>query len=427
MLGVKNIRLLDPKSGRDGIFDLLFDQGRVKKIGRDLSMEGASRIIDGTGLTAGPGLIDGHVHFRDPGFTYKEDIESGSAAAKRGGFTTVILMANTKPAVDNPETLAYVLEKGRRTGIHVESCGAVTKELKGKELTDMEALAAAGAVGFTDDGIPLMDEKLLTEALTRAAALDMPVSLHEEDPNFVFSAGVNQGKVSEKMGLEGAAAAAENVLTARDCMLALHTGAAVNIQHISSKEAVELVRTAKKLGARVAAEVTPHHFTLTEEAVLAHKTLAKMNPPLRTEEDRQALIKGLQDGTIDMIVTDHAPHSREEKEREFTKAPSGIIGLETSFGLGYTVLVKNQYLSLMELFEKMSLAPARFYHLDAGYVAEGGPGDLVIFDEKEEWTAGDYASKADNSPFTGWKLSGKIKYTICGGQVVFEDSGSENL
>ena len=378
-------------------------------------------MLDAKGLVVAPGLVDVHVHFRDPGLTYKEDIHTGAAAAAKGGFTTVVCMANTKPIVDNEETLKYVLEEGKKTGIHVLSCAAVSKGFEGKERTDMEGLLKAGAAGFTDDGIPLMDGMFVKEAMEEAARLDTVLSFHEEDKTFIKQNGINHGKVSEQLGIYGSPALAEDSLVARDCMIALETGARIDVQHISSGYSVELVRLAKKLGADVWAEVTPHHFTLTEEVVLEHGTLAKMNPPLRTELDRQMLIAGLKDGTIDLIATDHAPHSKEEKDKPLTEAPSGIIGLETALSLGIEQLVKPGHLSLLELMEKMSLNPARLYKLDCGRICEGAPADLVIFDENETWTADQFASKASNTPFLGRTMTGKVKYTICEGKVVYQD------
>ena len=384
--------------------------------------EGA-QVIDAAGKVVAPGLVDVHVHFRDPGFTYKEDIHTGAAAAAKGGFTTVVLMANTKPVVDNAETLNYVLEEGKKTGINVLSTAAVSVGLKGQELTDMEALKAAGAAGFTDDGIPLRDGALVRAAMEKAAALNMPLSFHEEDPAYIKQNGINHGEVSEKLGIYGSPALAEDAMVARDCMIAKDTGAAIDVQHISSANSVAMVRLAKALGANVWAEVTPHHFTLTEEAVFEHGTLAKMNPPLRTKADRDALIEGLKDGTIDIIATDHAPHSAEEKARPLTEAPSGITGLETSLALGITSLVKKGHLTMVQLMEKMSLNPARLYHLDCGRLEEGRPADLVIFDPEKVWTvkAEEFASKSANSPFVGEELTGKVTYTICKGKVIYED------
>ncbi len=420
MILIKNGRVVDPVTETDAVLDILLDGPVIKEVGENLEQEDADLdILDASDLVVAPGLMDAHVHFRDPGLTYKEDIKTGAAAAARGGFTTVVCMANTRPVVDNEETLRYVQEKGESTGIHVLQAACVTKGMAGKDLTDMEALARAGAAGFTDDGIPILDEKLLTEAMQKAKELDLPIALHEEDPLFIKAPGVHQGEISEKLNYGGASRTAEDVMTARDTILALHTGASVCIQHISSGNSVDLVRLGKRLGADIHAEATPHHFTLTDKAVLKYGTLARMNPPLRTEADRLRIIEGLQDGTIDMIVTDHAPHSTEEKKRPLEEAPSGITGLETSLGLGILSLVQPGHITLMKLMELMSKNPAEFYRMVPGSIQPGAPADLVIFGENETWTAGNYASRAENSPFTGWELPGKVHFTICNGKVVY--------
>lgn len=419
MLLIKNGRVVDPVTKTDKVMDVLIDKDMILETGEQLNREDAE-IINASGLVVAPGLVDAHVHFRDPGFTYKEDIITGANAAVRGGFTTVVCMANTKPVVDNLDTLFYIQEKGKATGIHILQAAAVSKGLRGSELVDMEALAQAGAAGFTDDGIPVMDEKLLVAAMVKAKELNLPISLHEEDPAFIAALGVHQGDVSKQLGYGGASRTAEDVMVARDCVLALHTGASVCIQHISSGNSVEFVRMAKKLGADVHAEATPHHFTLTDEAVLKYGTRARMNPPLRTEEDRQKIIAGLKDGTIDMIVTDHAPHSEEEKARPMKEAPSGITGLETSLALGIRSLVEPGYLTLMELMACMSKNPSEFYRLKPGSVSKGAAADLVIFGEQELWTVDKFASKAQNSPFKGWELPGRVRYTICGGKIVYK-------
>ena len=423
MLLIKNGRVVDPVSNTDKVMDVLIDNGTIIQTGDDISKDINSNdveIIDATGLVVAPGLVDTHVHFRDPGFTYKEDINSGASSAAKGGFTMVVCMANTKPAVDNIETLQYIQEKGEKTGIHVLQTATITKGLAGKELVDMKTLAEHGAAGFTDDGIPIMDEALLVKAMEIAKELDLPVSLHEEDPLFIKNAGVNQGKISKKLNYGGASHTAEDVMVARDTMLALHTGASVCIQHISSGNSVELVRTAKKLGADIHAEATPHHFTLTEDAVLEYGTMARMNPPLRTEKDRQMIIEGIKDGTIDMIVTDHAPHSAEEKAKPLEQAPSGIIGLETSLGLGIKSLVQAGHITLLKLMELMSKNPAQFYRLVPTSIYKGSVADIVIFGENEMWTVDHFASKASNSPFLNWELPGKVHYTICKGNIVYK-------
>lgn len=399
--------------------DIRFDNGIIQEIGTDLTPSVSEKVLDISGLVVAPGLVDTHIHFRDPGFTYKEDLHTGSLAAAKGGFTSVICMANTKPVVDSVNTLKDILTRAKGEKIHIYQTASVSYGLNGEKMTDFDALAANGACGFTDDGIPLMDAVFCYNAMKKAAELHMPVSLHEEDKSFITNNGINAGKVAEKLGIEGSPAIAEEVMVARDCMLALRTGASVVIQHISSGNSVELVRTALKLGADIHAEATPHHFTLTEEAVLKHGTLAKMNPPLRTEEDRQAIIRGLQDDTIDLIATDHAPHSAEEKAKPLTEAPSGITGLETSLGLGITSLVKPGYLSLMDLLAKMTCNPADLYQLPAGNIQVNAPADFVIFNPEEKWTVSDFASKASNSPFKGCELYGKIHYTICNGEIIY--------
>ena len=418
-LVIKNGHVMDPASGRDEVTDIWVEDKRIIGFGEHPEWEEDAEKLNADGCIAAPGLVDVHVHFRDPGFTYKEDLETGSRAAAAGGFTTVVCMANTKPIVDTPEVIQDILKRAENLPIHVKQVSAVSKGFEGKELVDFQAMVDAGACGFTDDGIPLTDAGFIKKAMEEAAKMDMPISLHEEDPALNEVNGVNKGVISKKMGIGGAPAISEDVMVARDVMLALDTGAKVDIQHISSGRSVDLVRYAKKRGAKVFAEATPHHFTLTEEALLKHGTLAKMNPPLRTEKDRLAIIEGLKDGTIDLIATDHAPHSMEEKAKPLTEAPSGITGLETSLGLGITSLVKEGHLTLMELLEKMTCNPAMLYRLPGGIIQLNAPADFVIFDPNEKWTVTDFASKASNSPFKGSELYGKIHYTICGGKIIY--------
>lgn len=417
---IKNGLLIDPVKEMTYVADLRISDGKIAEIAENIEASGNEEIIDASGKCVAPGLIDGHVHFRDPGFTYKEDIHTGALSAAAGGFTTVICMANTKPVVDNVETLKYVLDTGKNEKINVLQAGAVSVGFKGEEMTNFEELLANGATGLTDDGIPLKDENFVRRAMEKAKELDVVLSFHEEDPAFITNNGVNRGKASEFYGIGGSPEEAEISLVKRDCELAKEIGAKINVQHISSGKAVDLVRQAKATGASVYAEATPHHFTLTEEACIKHGTLAKMNPPLRTEEDRLAIIKGLQDGTIDMIATDHAPHSAEEKAKPITDAPSGIIGLETSLALGITSLVKPGHLSLVELIKKMSLNPAVIYGLDKGTLNIGKDADLVIFDTEKCWTPENYYSKATNTPFTGAELTGEVVMTICGGEIAFK-------
>ena len=421
MIVIKNGYVINPKSGFEGKADVLIKDDKIVSIGEAEVCEDAE-VIDATGLIVAPGLVDVHTHFRDPGFEYKEDIYTGAKAAAAGGYTTVIMMCNTKPSIDNVDTLSYVLDKGKETGIHVESCGAVSFGLKGEKLTDMDALAKAGAIGFTDDGIPLMDEAILREAMEKTAAMNMPISLHEEDASLITNNGVNRGKASEHFGIGGSPREAEISLIERDLQIALETNAIVNVQHISTKEGVELVRKAKAVpGNRVHAEATPHHIALTEEAVLAKGTLAKVNPPIRTEEDRLAIIEGLKDGTIDIIATDHAPHAKEEKDKPLTEAPSGMLGLEAALPLCIEKLVKEAGMSMMDVLDKLTAKPAAMYNIDRGDLRVGGPADMVIFNLNEKWTVTGFHSKSQNSPFLGEELTGKVKYTICKGKVVYKD------
>ena len=425
MLLIKNILIAEPKSMTETLGDILIKDGKIAKLAAagQIEADADMQIIDGTGLVAGPGLIDVHVHFRDPGLTYKEDIYTGAKAAAAGGFTTVVMMANTKPAIDSVETLTYVLEKGRETGIHVESCATVTVGMQGKEMVDMEALKAAGAIGFTDDGVPILEKALARKAMEETARLQVPISFHEEHPVFISNNGVNRGKASLHFGIGGSDRQAEISMVERDVELALETGASMNVQHISSAEAVDLVRKGKAQGGTIWAEATPHHIALTEEAAIKHGALAKMNPPLRTESDRLAIIQGLVDGAIDLIATDHAPHSAEEKAKGITGAPSGIIGLETSLALCITHLVEPGYMNHAQLMEKMSYNPAKLYHLEEqrGHISVGAAADLVIYDPKAVWTVGEtFASKSVNTPFVGEALTGQVCYTICDGKVVYK-------
>ncbi|MGN1031236.1 MAG: dihydroorotase, partial [Butyricicoccaceae bacterium] len=341
MLLIQNGTILDPYTGTEQAADILIgDDGIISEIAVHINAPMGAQVYDAAGCTVSPGLVDVHVHFRDPGLTYKEDIFTGAAAAAAGGFTTVVCMANTKPTVDSVETLRYVQERAAQVSINVLQACAVTYGLKGEELTDFEALHAAGAPGFTDDGINLTDAKLCYEAMLRAKALELPLSFHEEDPKFILSPGVNAGSMAAiQFGVPGAMPSSEESMIARDIALAQRTGARVAFQHVSSGLSVSLIRKGRELGADIHAEVTPHHLSLTELDVLEHGTNARMNPPLRTERDRMALIEGLKDGTIDMIATDHAPHAAEEKAKPFANAPSGITGLETSFSVCNTALV----------------------------------------------------------------------------------------
>lgn len=444
---IKNGEVVNP-AGESGKLDILVGaDGKVAEMAPEISdVKSPSGeiipVIEAGGCIVAPGLVDVHVHFRDPGQTHKEDILTGAAAAKRGGFTSVVMMGNTSPPIDNVETLSSVLGKGRQTGINVYSVANVTKGMEGEELTDMEALAEAGAVGFSDDGKPIQNVQLATEAMSRAKKLGLTISFHEENSKYIAHPGFDDCKiVSEQLGFKGASRRAEEQLIERDILLAKDIGASIDIQHISTKEGVSLVAEARRAGYKnVHAEATPHHFTLTSEDAVKYETLAKMNPPLRSKQDRAMIIMGLMDGSIEMIASDHAPHTAEEKALDLLeasrgdsveerallmlKAPSGIIGLETSLGLAITQLVRPGHLSFSDLISRMSVAPAQIYGLpDAGVLRVGGPADIVIFDPEKEWTVhkSEFASKARNSPFDGWNLYGKVKTTICKGKVVYKE------
>ncbi len=420
---INNVTFIDPIRETTIECDIQISDGLIKSFAAPCSLKDDKDLtIDGTGLYCAPGFFDIHSHFRDPGFTHKEDINTGAMAAKRGGYTGIVLMANTNPTVDNIDTLSYVQNKGLTTGIRIYSCGAVTMGLKGEELTDMDNLKKHGAIGFTDDGIPIMDVSLLKEAMQKCAQLNVPISLHEEDKNLIAQNGINSGFASHHYMLEGSPREAEITMVKRDIALAKETGVALNIQHVSAAETVSLVREARNAGYKnIYAEATPHHFTLTEEAVIKYGSNAKMNPPLRTAKDRDAIIEGLADGTISFIATDHAPHTAEEKNLPITKAPSGITGLETAFSLGFTHLVKAGHISIFRLLQLLSVAPRELYGMTCPGLKVNDAADLVLFSMSEEWTYDTTASRSFNNPFKDTEMTGKIKYTICGGRIVYED------
>lgn len=422
MLLIKNGRVMDPKSGLDQVCDVLVEGKRIVRIGQNLKAADA-QVLDASGLVVAPGLVDIHVHFREPGQTHKEDIHTGALAAAAGGFTTVVMMANTNPTISTVETLQEVLESASRENIHIKSVATITENFDGQHLTDFKDLLAAGAVGFSDDGIPLTNAGIVRQALIEARKNDTFISLHEEDPNLNGILGFNEHIAKEHFHICGATGVAEYSMIARDVMIAYDAKAHVHIQHLSKAESVKVVEFAQKLGAQVTAEAAPQHFSKTEALLLTKGSNAKMNPPLRLESDRLAVIEGLKSGVISVIATDHAPHHADEKNVEdITKAPSGMTGLETSLSLGLTYLVEAGHLSLMELLEKMTVNPAQLYGFDAGFLAEEGPADLTIFDPAADRLVTDhFASKAANSPFVGEKLKGQVKFTICDGEIVFQD------
>ena len=420
---IKQGRLVDPVGGIGGVMDILIENGKVAVIGSNLQ-ETDAQVIDARGLVVSAGLVDMHVHLREPGFEYKETIETGCAAAARGGVTSIACMPNTKPVIDTPEQVAFVLEQAKKAcGVHVMPIAAVSVGQRGEILTDMDALASAGVVALSDDGVPVQDANLMRDALIRARRKRLPVLSHCEDAGMVCNYAVNEGVVSRRLGIPGRPAIAEELMVMRDAMLAEETGGAVHICHVSTARSVDIVRQYKKKGVHITCETCPQYFTLTEDEILVQGTMARVNPPLRTQKDVEGIIAGLQDGTIDAIVTDHAPHSAEEKARPLTEAPSGMVGLETSLAVSLTALYHTDKLDLSTLLRKMTVEPARILGIDKGRLALGADGDAVIFDPNEEWTVDpeQFASKGRNTPFGGRRLKGRVKYTIVDGTVIYQD------
>ncbi len=420
---IQNGRDVHPVTGTVVLQDLLIDNGVFAMMERGIETE-YDQLIDATGLTVAPGLVDMHVHLRDPGLTYQEDILTGCAAAARGGVTSMACMANTSPAVDCPEQVRYVLARaGEACGVQVHPVAAVSYGLRGEEPTDAEALKAAGAVALSDDGNNVDNANLMRDVLIRAQGLDLPVLCHCEDTTMVTGRAVNEGSVSRQLWLEGRPAIAEEIMVMRDAMLAEETGAHVHICHVSTARSVDIIRKMKKKGVGITCETCPQYFTLTEDEVLTQGSMARVNPPLRTKTDVQGILAGLKDGTIDAIATDHAPHSAEEKARPLTRAPSGMVGLETSLALALTRLYHTGKMDLPAIIRRMSTNPADILKLSRGHMSIGAAGDLVIFDPDEEWTVDpeQFASKGRNTPFAGWKVKGKVKYTIVKGQVIYQE------
>lgn len=415
---LRNVRLIDPSQEVEETCDLLLEDGKVARRGLHLSAEGAE-VIDGTGLVAAPGLVDMHVHLRDPGLTYKEDLYSGCRAAAAGGVTSLLAMPNTKPAMDSPETVRDLLERAKTADAAVYTAACVTKDLQGEEQTDWKALKEAGAIALSDDGRPVVNTRRLLEALEQAPGLGLVVTAHCEDLYLAAGGLMHEGEVSCKLGVPGIPAAAEDCGTAREIAAAASLGAPIHICHVSTKGSVELIRDAKARGVRVTAETCPHYLLLTDQALESQDADYRMNPPLRTEEDRLALIEGLQDGTLDAIATDHAPHSPEEKA-DFFKAPNGSIGMETSLAATLTALQGK--MSLSEILEKMSVNPARILGIPGGTLREGGNADVVLFDPEKEWVVDPEKlhGKSKNTPFKGRKLKGKVVLTIFRGRVVYD-------
>jgi dihydroorotase len=416
-------RIVDPAQKLDETLDLLVAEGRVAEVGSGLEAPEAARVIECEGLLVLPGLIDVHVHLREPGGEHKETIATGARAAAAGGFTSICAMPNTDPVIDTPATVGFVAAAGRQAGFsRVYPVGAISLGQKGEQLTEIGELVEAGAVAITDDGSPVMDSGLMRMALEYAQAFDIPVADHPEDLGLSRTGVMNEGLVSARLGLEGKPNASEDVHIARDLLVAELTGGHIHLQHISTRQGVELIRQAKERGVRVTAEASPHHLLLTEREVEGYRTDAKMNPPLRTEEDREAVVAGLLDGTLDTVATDHAPHHYDEKEQAFDDAPFGVVGLETALGLMLTHFVEPGRLTLSELVERMSLNPAKAFRLPAGTLLEGVAGDVTVVDPAAEWTVDPsrFYSRARNTPFTGEILRGVAVLTVVDGRIVHE-------
>lgn len=420
---IRKGRVVDPVGGIGGVMDILVEDGRVAVIGSELTAPSA-RVIDARGLTVCAGLVDMHVHLREPGFEYKETIQTGCLAAARGGFTSIAPMPNTRPATDCPERIALVRQKAAQAcGVHVWPIGAVTWGQKGQALTDAAALKKAGAVALSDDGMPVQNANLLRDALIRCRRQELTILSHCEDADLVKNYAVNEGRVSRALGLPGRPAIAEELQVMRDAMLAEETGAAVHICHISTARSVEIVRQFKKKGVPITCETCPQYFALTEDELLSRGTLARVNPPLRTRLDVEGILAGLKDGTIDVIATDHAPHSAEEKARPLPEAPSGMVGLETALAVTLTSLYHTGVMDLSDILRKMTINPAFILRIPKGRLSLGGGADFTIFDPDEEWTVDpeQFASKGRNTPFAGRTLKGRVKYTIVDGKIIYQE------
>lgn len=422
---IRQGRLVDPVGGIGGVMDVLIEDGKVAVIGSDLGERGA-QVVDARGMVICAGLVDMHVHLREPGFEYKETVATGCAAAVAGGFTSVAPMANTRPVTDSPEVVKFVLDKAAQAGLaHVFPIGAVSLGLKGETLTDQGALKQAGVAALSDDGAPVQNANILRDAMILARRHQLTILSHCEDAHMVGNRAVNEGRVSRQLRIDGRPAIAEELQVARDAMLAEETGAALHICHISTAKSVALVRRYKKKGVQITCETCPQYFTLTEDEILTKGSLARINPPLRTKADVEGIIEGLRDGTIDVIATDHAPHSAEEKGRPLTEAPSGMVGLETALAVTLTGLYHTGLMGLSDILRKMTMNPACILRIPKGRLSVGADADVVIFDPDEAWTVDPerFRSMGRNTPFAGARLKGRVKYTIVNGKIVYQDAG----
>ena len=424
----QNARVIDPSQNMDVVCDLLCRDGKIAAVGQGLPADGAKR-IDASGLILAPGLIDLHTHLRDPGFTEKEDILTGCSAAAAGGVTTLCAMPNTKPTCDTPEIITYILEKAKNAKARVLPVAAITKGLAGQELTDMEALKKAGACAFSDDGVPVATAALMAEAMREASKLNVPIFAHTEDQSLSKGGKINEGKVSRELGVPGIPNAAEDVGTARELALLMTApkNTRLHICHVSTAGSVALIADAKRRGLSVTAETGPHYFMLNDEMLRTKDADYRMNPPLRTKADQEAVLKALVDGTLDVIATDHAPHTPLEKS-DFLNAPNGVIGMETSFSAAYTALVLTGLMTVSELIYRMSTLPAKILGRDLGTLRVGAPADLILIDEHETWVVDPehLHGKSKNAVFKGRKLQSRIKMTVYNGEIVFEDEREKN-
>lgn len=419
---IRGGRVIDPSRGSDGVADLYIKDGRIEAVGRNIPVAQGVEVIDAAGRVVAPGLIDLHVHLREPGFEHAETIATGALSAAAGGFTAVCAMPNTDPVTDGQAGVGFVVRQSIRAGMaRVYPIGAVSMGQMGEQLTEFGEMMQAGAVAVSDDGKPVATSHLMRTALEYARTFGIPVADHCEDMSLAAGGAMHEGLIAARLGLKGIPSAAEEIMVARDIILAELTGGHVHLCHMSTRGSVELIRWAKSKGLHVTAEATPHHFTLTHERCLGYDTSAKMNPPLREEADREAIRQGLKDGTIDCIASDHAPHHYDTKEREFDDAPNGIIGLETAFGLAIRELVEPGLISLSDLIARMSTVPARIFHLPGGSLEVGAPADVVVLDPARRWVVRreDLHSRSTNSPFLGETLVGQADVTIVGGRVVF--------
>jgi len=417
-------RIIDVKNGVDMIGDLYIRDGYIVELGEKVvPYETPDEIIDASGMIVMPGMIDIHVHLREPGFEYKEDIETGTASAAMGGFTTVACMPNTNPVTDSPEVLAHIIKRAAEVGYaKVLPIAAITKGQKGEEMTDLESLHAAGAAAFSDDGRPVVKASHMADAMKRAAKLGVPVISHCEELDMAKGA-MNEGEVSRRLGVAGIPNLAEDLMIAREVTLAEELDVPVHIAHVSTASGVEIVRNAKIRGVKVTCETCPHYFSLTDDEVERIGAYAKVNPPLRTQVDVEAIADGLADGTIDVLATDHAPHHADEKAKGLEKAPSGLVGLETALAVSITYLHRAEKMPLKDIIYKLTAAPAAVMGIDAGTLRLGAPADVTVFDPNAKWTvnAEKFASKGRNTPYEGMTLYGKVKYTICNGKITVKN------